>query len=85
MSDVEIVIHLRDAAAPLRIALPAVPAHEAEADRQVLLYDLEEARQAEVPLFAVQTRSGFPAEPLVVDPAAVTEIDLADAPTSPTD
>jgi hypothetical protein len=82
MSDVEIVIHLRDADAPLRIALPGVPSHEAEADRQALLYDLEEARAAEAPVFSVQTKSGFPAEPIDIDPLAVTEVDLVDAPVA---
>ena len=81
MSDVEIVIHLRDSA-PLRIALPGVPSHEAEADRQALLYDLEEARHADAPLFPVRTKSGFPAEPVVIDPLAVTEVDLVDVPVS---
>ncbi len=78
MSDVEIVLHLRNSASPMRIELPGVPPAKAEEDRQRLLYDLEQARQAEVPLFAVQTLSGFPSEPIVLDPADVTEVDLVD-------
>jgi hypothetical protein len=81
MSDVEIVIHLRDAE-PIRIALPGVPSHEAEADRQSLLYDLEQARRTDVPLFSVQTTSGHPAEPFAIDPLAVTEVDLVDVQAS---
>ncbi len=76
MADYEIVIHLRDSAEPTRIPMPGVPAHDAEADRQELIYELDEARLAEVPLLSVQTASGFPSDPLVIDPHRITEIDL---------
>jgi hypothetical protein len=80
MSDFEIVIHLRNSAEPIRVPLPDVPAHVAEADRQGLIYDLDQARLAEVPVLSVQTASGFPPEPIALDPAEVTEVDLIDLP-----
>jgi hypothetical protein len=82
VTDYQIVIHLRDATEPTRIPLPGVPEHEAEAERQALIYDLDEARLAEAPVFAVQTKSGFPADPLAVDPQAVTEVDLTEVPAA---
>ena len=80
MPDYEIVIHLRDSAEPTVVPLPGVPAHEAEAERQALIYDLDEARLAEAPAFEVRTKSGFPDEPLVLDPHRVTEVDLRELP-----
>jgi hypothetical protein len=81
VTDYELVIHLRDSDEPEHVALPGVPEDQAEAERQTLIYDLDQARLAEVPVFAVQTSSGFPAEPLMLDPHAVTEIDLIEAPS----
>lgn len=80
MAGYEIVIHLRDSAEPTRIPMPGVPEDEAEADRRALIYDLEEARSAEVPIVAVRTRSGFPQEPVPLDPHRVTEVDLIELP-----
>ncbi len=80
VADYEIVIHLRDSAEPLRIPLPGVSEHDAEAEREALIYDLDQARLAEVPLLAVQTRSGFPRDPLPLDPHRITEIDLIEMP-----
>ena len=76
VADYEIVIHLRDSAEPLRVPLPGVSEHDAEAEREALIYDLDEARLAEVPLLAVQTKKGFPRDPLPLDPHRITEIDL---------
>ncbi len=83
MSDYEIVIHLRESEQRLRIVLTGVSAHDAEADRQALLYELEQARLAEVPVLAVQTKSGFPDTALDVEPHEVTEVDLIEVPGSP--
>lgn len=80
MSDFEIVIHLRDAREPLRIPLPGVPDHLAEADRQSLMYDIEQARLAEAPSLSLQTTTGHPQNPMTVDPHDVTEVDLIDLP-----
>jgi hypothetical protein len=80
VTDYELVIHLRDSDQPERVALPGVEEHEAEAERQKLIYEIDQARLAEVPLLAVQTSGGFPPEPLALDPHAVTEIDLIEAP-----
>jgi hypothetical protein len=75
----ELVIHLRESVEPTRVPMPGVAEHDAEQDRQTLLYDLDQARLAEAPEFALQTGHGFPAEPLVLDPHDVTEIDLAES------
>lgn len=80
MTDYEIVIHLREPGEPLRIRLPGVGGDAAEQDRQKLTYEFEEARLAEVPILAVQTASGHPAESLAVDPLEVTEVDLIEVP-----
>ena len=80
VADYEIVIHLRDSAEPTRIALPGVAEHDAEVERQELIHDLEEARAAEVEEYALQTKSGFPRDPLLLDPHAVTEVDLIEVP-----
>jgi hypothetical protein len=76
VTDYELVVHLRSSDEPERVALPGVEEHEAEAERQKLIYEIDQARLAEVPILAVQTSSGFPPEPLLLDPHAVTEIDL---------
>ncbi|MET3808469.1 hypothetical protein ABIB25_005498 [Nakamurella sp. UYEF19] len=76
MTDYEIVIHLRDSAEPARIALRGFSGIDAEAEREGLIYDLNEARSAEVPMLAVQTKSGFPPDPVRLDPHRITEIDL---------
>lgn len=76
MSDYEIVIHLREPGAPLRILLTGVGSEAAEQDRQKLKYEIGEARLAEVPMMALQTATGHPAEPLAVDPLEVTGVDL---------
>jgi hypothetical protein len=80
MSDYEIVIHLSEPGEPLRILLPGVGADAAEQYRQQLKYEIEEARLAEVPILAVETSSGLPAESLAVDPLEVTEVDLIEVP-----
>jgi hypothetical protein len=76
----EIEIHLRESVEPTRIALPGVSEEDAEADRQQLLHELDEARLVEVPVLAVQTTSGFPVEPLAVDPQDVTAVNLVESP-----
>lgn len=78
MTEYEIVIHLRESDEPARIPLPGVSADDAEADRQALRYEIEQARLAEVPIVMVQTKSGHPASTLNVDPHEVTEIDLVE-------
>jgi hypothetical protein len=80
MSDYEIVIHLRESAEPTRIDLPDVTGEAAEADRKGLIYEIEQARHAEVPVLSLQTKSGYPEEPLSIDPHQVTEIDLIERP-----
>ncbi len=80
MRDYEIVIHLREPGEPVRIPLPGVGGDTAEQDRQKLKYQIEEARLAEVPILALQTSSGHPAEPLAVSPLEVTEVDLIEVP-----
>ena len=80
MSDYEIVIHLREPGAPLRILLTGVEGDAAEQDRQKLKYEIEEARLAEVPMMALKTSSGHPMESLAVDPLEVTEVDLVEVP-----
>jgi hypothetical protein len=80
MSDYQIVIHLREPGEPLRILLPGVGGDAAEQDRQKLKYEIEEARLAEVPILAVQTSSGHPADSLAVEPLEVTEVDLIEVP-----
>jgi len=52
----------------------------AEQERQKLKYEIEMARLAEVPILALQTSSGHPAEPLEVSPLEVTEVDLIEVP-----
>ena len=84
MADYEIVIHLRESIEPTRIPLPGVSEQEAEAERQALVYDLNHARLAEVPRFTVQTQSGYPSDPLLLDPHQVTEVDLVEIPASET-
>ncbi len=79
--DYEIVLHLREPDPVMRIPLPGLSAHLAEADRESLLHQIEEARLAEAPLMPIQTPSGHPCVPLAVDPHLVTEIDLVELPT----
>jgi hypothetical protein len=79
VTDYELVIHLRESTEPTRVRMPGVDEADAEADRQELLYSIREARLAEAPVVALQTRHGFPEEALAVDPHDVTEIDLAEA------
>jgi hypothetical protein len=78
MSDYELVIHLRESAEPTRVPMPGVPEDTAEADRQQLLYDVDQARLAEAPVIALQTAHGFPEPSLDVDPHDVTGIDLVE-------
>jgi hypothetical protein len=79
VTDYELVIHLRTAEHPTRVPMPGVAEADAEADRQDMLYEIQEARQAEVPVLGLQTKRGFPPEPLQVDPHDVTEIDLTES------
>jgi hypothetical protein len=78
--DYEIVIHMREPDPALRIPLPGLSAHLADADRESLKNQIEEARLAEAPLMPIQTPSGHPAAPLALDPHLVTEIDLVELP-----
>ncbi len=80
MGDYEILIHLREPATAVRIPLPGLSAQLADADRESLKYQIEEARLAEAPLMPIQTPSGHPAAPLAIDPHLVTEIDLVELP-----
>ncbi len=79
----EIVLHMREPDPAMRIPLPGLSAHLAEADRASLHHQIEAARLAEAPLIPIQTPSGHPAAPLAVDPHLVTEIDLVELPTDP--
>ena len=83
MSDYELVIHRRDSVDPTRVPMPGVPEHEAEADRQQLLYDIDQARLAEAPVIALQSAHGFPEPSLDVNPHDVTGIDLEEAADTP--
>ncbi len=78
--DYEIVLHMRGPDPVIRIPLLGLSAHLAEADRESLLHQIEDARNAEAPLMPIQTPSGHPSVPLAVDPHLVTEIDLGELP-----
>lgn len=79
-SDYEIVIHLRAPDPPARIVLHDLSAHLANADRESLKHQIEQARLVEAPVISIQTPSGHPASPLAIDPHLVTEIDLIELP-----
>jgi hypothetical protein len=79
-SDYEIVIHMREPSATARIPLPGLSAHLADADREAIEYQIEEARSVEAPVMSIRTPSGHPDVPLAIDPRLVTEIDLIELP-----